>query len=240
MENKLFTELGYISLLVYFILAMLYGLAIYLFKFDSDQVAILTNLFLAFATFIAPLVALLLYDNWKGKEIYDIELKTITTINDASNYLLYELNSTTLSIKTNISKIFKQLNLEEGEKLSLETLNELDYWIFKHHKELNKFSSSFHQQLLLLKKIKTKTTKQNKSNEINLPISEINKLCMLCMELKGEILNANQNNELKKFYENLHNNDIFMKLNTSSLDIYSIMCLLSCAKSKILHNELSQ
>lgn len=232
----LFEKLGWITISLFLILIFIYMIAICLFQLDSDQISTLTNLFVASATFLTSCTALLLYSNWKGKEIYDIELDILATIDDATNYFLYEFNTTTLSIKKNVSEILKTLNLDNENQLSLETIVELDYWIFKHNKKLHKFTSSFQQQLLLVKKLKSK----NKFHEIKLPITEINGLSILCVDLKKELIDAIHCNQLKDFFVNLDDNHIWKKLDTSNSTIYSIVTILSDARSQILASELDE
>lgn len=234
---ELFQKLGWITVSLFLILMFIYMIAICIFQLDSDQISTLTNLFVASATFLASCTALLLYDSWKGKEIYDIELDILATIDDAKNYFLYEFNPTTLSIKKNVSEILKNLNLDNESQLSLETIIELDYWIFKHNKKLHKFSSNLHKQILLVRKL---NKSKNKFDEINLSISEINGLSNLCVDLKKELIDAIQNNKLKNFLVNLDNNLIWRKLDTSNPTIYSINEKLDKVQNKILHKELGE
>ncbi|MHA3078755.1 hypothetical protein [Acinetobacter sp. ANC 5502] len=75
MKEKLFNKLGWICLIIFSVLAAIYMVTIYVFKFDSDQISVLTNLFLAFATFTAACTAVLFFTDWREQHDKSISNK---------------------------------------------------------------------------------------------------------------------------------------------------------------------
>lgn len=73
MDNRLFNRLGWMCFSITFVIALCYGYAISHSTSVIDSVSILTNFFVAFATFTAACTGVLLYSNWRDEKHYDLK-----------------------------------------------------------------------------------------------------------------------------------------------------------------------
>lgn len=99
MSNKL----GWLCFTIIFVLILIYTVAIYFVNLDSNQISILTNLFVAFSTFTAACTAVLLYSNWKDQARYELDKEIINQVWD--NFCDLKINL--VSLKENVDEINK-------------------------------------------------------------------------------------------------------------------------------------
>lgn len=74
MDKRIFNRLGWMCFSITLVIALCYGYAISHSQSVMDSVSILTNFFVAFATFTAACTGVLLYSNWKDEKHYDLKL----------------------------------------------------------------------------------------------------------------------------------------------------------------------